>query len=332
VALAAAVLLLFLVQPELIWRVVRLSQRVPDWAQVAGTRSSLTYARALFWSFPVLFACAPLIFLTLGVSRPRLTLYLFTWFIVPFVAHSFILPWKGQRFILLAVPALFAAAALAAASAAQAIREWMSNQLTQLGLGARTRHILASSSVAVVSLFLVVTTPALVRGWETVSQGQENEWRRMAEIVAARPELRKLPLGTSDPLHTLYYLGRADFVIEPGARPNRQHSRSGGDSDNAPDFQAGAPILPTPLSIRSRFDAQFVLISTDSGHVDSRLDPALLSMLEEAEDLCRGSCGSGLLYLWHTSDLPSGVALPTSALDQTDNLPEGAAVPPKPGT
>lgn len=324
-AAAAAVVLLLVAEPEAIAGAVRLSQHVPGWIQAeGGPGSPATYARDLFWSFPLLVALAPLIFLSIGFSRPRLTVYLLTWFAVPFLAHSFLFPWKGQRFILLAVPALLAAAALAAAGGAGALRRWISDRLAGYGIEAGARQLYAASSVAVISLFVIATTPALVHGWKGAASQQDNKWRKMAAIIQSRPELRTLPLGTTAPLHTLYYLGRSDFVIQPGARQRRQNRQSEGKPDVV-DFKAGAPILPTPNSIRSRFGTESILISTDSGHVDSRLDPALLSMLrEQAEDLCRGSCGSGLLYLWHPTGVLSGTALPTGANETESGTPGDA--------
>jgi hypothetical protein len=163
-----------------------------------------------------------------------------------------------------------------------------------------------------------------VHGWKVAASQQDNKWRKMAAIIQSRPELRTLPLGTTAPLHTLYYLGRSDFVIQPGAQQRRQNRQSEGKPDVV-DFKAGAPILPTPKSIRNRFGTESILISTDSGHVDSRLDPALLSMLrEQAEDLCRGSCGSGLLYLWHPTGVLSGTALATGANETESGTPGDA--------
>jgi hypothetical protein len=320
-----ALLLLLVAEPGIIAEIARITQRVPDWVQAEGSGSPVTYARALFSSFPLVVALAPLIFLSIGFSRPRLTVYLFTWFAVPFLAHSFLFPWKGERFILLAVPALFAAAALAATGGAGALRRWISDRLAGYGIEAGARQLYAASSVAVISLFVIATTPALVHGWKVAASQQDNKWRKMAAIIQSRPELQTLPLGTTAPLHALYYLGRSDFVIQPGAQQRRDNRKSEGEPDAVEDFKAGAPILPTPGSIRSRFGAESVLIGTDSGHVDARLDPALLSMLRgQAEDLCRGSCGSGLLYLWHTSDLPSATASPTPIFNAESVTPGGA--------
>lgn len=337
-------LLLLLLEPDVPLRILRLSQHLPAWARAAGTRDPLVYARGLFASFPVLVALGPLIYLALAFSRPRLAIYLLTWFVIPFLAHSFVFPWKGQRFILLAVPAFFAAAGLAAAMGAGALRVWISRRL-KTTWGTRRHEALAIASMATVCLFLVATTPALIQGWKKVSSNRDLQWQRMASILQSRSDLRGLPVGTTAPLHALYYLGGVDFVANVDARRSEtdRHPEEQ-ESDGVADFQAGVPILATPAGIRTRFNGKkAVLIGTDSAFIaKGRIDPALARVLDrEAEELCSGRCGAGLLYLWRYEPEPSeeqvtrspgalGPRVNSRPTDESLSAPTDRAIPDRP--
>lgn len=296
-----------LVEPELVAELLRHSQHVPAWARAAGSEGPLVYVRSLYEAFPVVVALLPLTFMVLLLRLPRLGVYLLTWFTVPLLLHSFFLPNKAPRFLLLALPALFAATAIAASRAASALWKWLHESLGPLRLTSTVRRTVASAAVVAVALFLVFTTPALVRGWKDVHSGS-TRWSRTAAVLEATPDLRGVPLGHTASLHALFYLGRNDFVITPDAPRLRSAGGAGADAGAPLERKTGVPVLTTPDAIRSHFrDAGVVLIGMDSATVeDGRVDRDLYRVLREhGADLCRARCGAAMLYLWRFG-LPEG--------------------------
>ncbi|CAN5764950.1 hypothetical protein BH23GEM3_BH23GEM3_17490 [soil metagenome] len=304
----AAAVALLLLEPGRVAEMLRLSQQVPAWARAAGSQSPLLYVRSLYEAFPVVVALLPLTFMVVLLRLPRLGVYLLTWFAVPFLLHTLLLPNKAPRFLLLAVPALFAATAIAATRAAAALWEWVHESVVPLHPGSTVRRAVASAATVAAALFLVLTTPALVWGWKDVHSAT-GKWSRTATVLEARPDLRGVPLGHTAALHALFYLGRDDFVITPDAPRLRGADGAGADPGVPLERKTGVPVLTTPDAIRSRFrEAGEVLIGMDSATVEyGRVDPDLYRVLrEQGTDLCRTRCGSAMLYLWRFAPPTSG--------------------------
>ena len=321
------VALVLLVRPELVAEGIARSQTVPRWAIYGGHLDRLDYYYWLEGRFPVLLSLLPLIFVVATLRNPRLGIYLATWFAVPMLLHSLAFPWKGQRFVLLAMPALFAAAAIAAAWGSAALYKLVRRTAARWRLPSSVRKPVAYGTVAAVSLGLIITTPAFHQMRKTVrpsTSPANSQWTRTAEILRSRPELAKVPIGTAYALHGLYYWDRLDFVVRINGLERSTYRTADGkwvieyNPMGSPEYKAGRPVLTTPEAIRERFaDAGSVLIAFSAGSVEAKnIEPSLYQVLEnEAEDLCRGRCGRTKLYHWKfgSSSSASGTAIADSA-------------------
>lgn len=278
--------------PEFVRTVAWHAFSVPTW--VTQSQSPLTYYWTLAGAFPLVVSLAPLCFLATARRQPALAVYLLIWFGLPFVMHSLVLPFKGDRFLLLAQPALFLATGIAAAEGlgmlASAIRAGLGNTFDQ-----RWRERAAAAGCAIVALTAVATTPAFnaARGIPDSSStaADRENWTATAAVLAGQPDLDRLKLGSSDEFAPLFYWKRLDF-----------HSASGGEVDlQAISPATGVPRLLTPSDIRRSWgEGATVVIALDSarlvfGVVDRELHATLQ---REATELCRGRCGSLLLYRW----------------------------------
>jgi 4-amino-4-deoxy-L-arabinose transferase-like glycosyltransferase len=308
---AAGAALALLVVPDLVTEGIARSQTVPRWAIYGGHLNRLDYYYKLEETFPVLLSLLPLVFLTTILRNPRLGLYLAIWFAVPMLLHSLAFPWKGERFVLLAMPPLFAAAAIAAAWGFATLYTLVRRTAARWGLPSRLRNLFASGAVAAVSLGLVITTPAFHQMRKTVrpsTSAGSSEWTRTAEILRSRPDLAQVPIGTAYALHGLFYWDRLDFVVRiNGLEQSTSRTPDGKwmvkyNPMGSPEYKTGRPVLTTPEAIRERFGgAGSVLIAFSTGSVEAKnIEPSLYEVLEkEAEELCRGRCGRTKLYHWH---------------------------------
>jgi hypothetical protein len=185
-------------------------------------------------------------------------------------------------------------------------------------------HGLASAGVAFAAALIIVTAPAFniarqvpATGGRIVAGAHATEdWQRLSQLVRARDESGQLPLGTADGLAALFYIGRADFVVEKDDLYEARvwAARLAGESvpnienfDDAAaqglaDFYSGLPVLTRADAIRRRFKKDIgILIVADNARwaskilIDSGLKATLLS---EARELCQGECGSLRLYEW----------------------------------
>jgi hypothetical protein len=304
ICVAALVLLRF----EWLIAMARDSQLIFEWAKDEAD-ITLAYYYHFVETYPLLVSLIPLVFLIVLHQHGRLGVYLAVWFSLPIVLHSIAFPWKGARFVLLATPALFAAAALAATIASGAIYRFVSRATVDpLGgrFNARARHCLAAIVTAVICLGAVVTTPAFNQTRKTLSNLPPPGWSGLVETLASRPDLSGLPLGHSRNLEPLYYLGYLDFSI---ARTKLQMGVPRPDGlgyqliwmpEGSLDYYMGVPVLPSPEAIMQRFGPEgSVLIGLNADAGEPAVDSALLSVLhEEAEELCRGRCGRMELYHW----------------------------------
>ena len=326
IGLVGAVLAL-LIRPDLVAEGIARSQTVPRWAIYGGELQRLDYYYRLEGTFPVLLSLLPLIFVVVTLRNPRLGVYLATWFAVPMLLHSLAFPWKGQRFVLLAMPALFAAAAIAAAWGSTALCKLVRRTAARWRLPSHLRKPVANATVAAVSLGLIITTPAFHQMRKTVrpsTSPANSQWTRTAEILRSRPDLAQVPIGTGYALHGLYYWDRLDFVVRINGLERSTYRTADGkwvveyNPMGSPEYKAGRPVLTTPEAIRERFaDAGSVLIAFSAGSVEAKnIEPSLYEVLEkEAEDLCRGRCGRTKLYHWKfgSSSTAAGTA-------QTDSV------------
>lgn len=304
VAIAAAGLVglaaVALLEPPGVQRLMERSSYVALWA--GGTAGDV---RSYYWyltdAFPVAVALAPISFLAVAFRRPWLGVYLLLWFTVPLVLHTFLLPWKAERYVLAAVPGLLVATAVAAAAGCRVLSErtartFRSRYGSPGGTGA-TR--IGWVTVLVVASFPVLTSRALNDSLEHPTSQPIRHWSAAARIIT-EAGLDQAPLGSSQGLAALYYWPRLDFVVgadflegrggEPGVRPV-----------GSPDWYSGRPVLTLPTSIRAFFPGAHVFaIAIDRarweyGNIAPELREALLS---EGENLCDDTCGHLLLFRW----------------------------------
>ncbi len=282
--------------------VLELVTYVPHWAS-AVPGSPLTYYWDLNGNFPLLFSLLPAVFLTVFLCNARLAVLLACWFGVPFLLHSFIFAWKGERFILLAVPALFLAGGIAAARACGALHRAARAAFAWLPIrtgAAFSAERAANFFVAVTCLFVLATTPAFQQALKIPTPVKNQNWRAAQSILEKVANDSTSVVGSSMPLPGRFYFTRLDFTVGMEFL-ERALSKGGGPLPvGSPDEYAGVPILPTPASIRNHFpEATRAFIAIDPQQRSyGNLDPALVEALEgpSARELCRGGCADLELY------------------------------------
>jgi hypothetical protein len=299
----AAALALSLFRPDVVLGTVQSSQFVDFWAR--GTQTPLAYYYMLVERFPLIVGLAPAIFWVLFVRQARLAIYLGVWFAVPVVLHSVVFPWQGERFVLLAVPALFAAAAIAASWAGRLLYESVTRTLAPLRWTPPFRSAVAGALVIIAGFTAIFTMPAASAARKTLRNLETDAgWHRSLEILASDARLADIPLGHTAILNPLYYWGRLDFSVAHRALYQPLNSGAGSGWGWLPqgsrDYYMGVPILSTPESVRRHFaDRGSVLIGYDDRFGASLLEAGLHAvLLSEAVELCRGTCGTLRLYHW----------------------------------
>ena len=304
---AMAVVLAFLLFPDRVAAMWQSSQHVPFWVRAVNGTHPLDYYYALVDRFPVIVSLSPAIFVVLLVRDRGLGVYLAAWFAVPLVLHSFVFPWKGERFVFLAVPALFAAAAIVAAWGASGLHGLVMESLEPSARLSPHRRWIASAVIGIVVLGAVATTPAFNESRRLVNAPVGMDWRAAAGILRDSPELASVPVGSSATLEALHYLGHVDFSIDRDALEFTSTDSTSGARRvvtrpiGSPERKSGRPVLTTADAVRERFGVTGrVLIAFDRGHAaNGYLDSSLLAALRShAVELCRDQCGSLLLYDW----------------------------------
>ncbi len=276
---------------------------VAGWAGSGG--HPLTYYYSQVEHFPVIVSLAPVILLAAAVRNLPLTVFLTCWFAVPLFLHSFVFAWKGERFVLLALPGLYLLTGIAAAAACGALFSAVFSRSEGI-LPSRARRPLATGLVAMIALAAIVTTPAFnstrkVASGEAESMLRRERWDRVSAIIGEVDPERQLPIGSTDPLAAHFYINRIDF----SARQLEVRGTRGEEAEL--HWTTNSPVLSTPEAIRSSFgDRSSVLIAADSARwIDGRIDPALRRVLEEeSEELCRRRCGSVRLFRWTFDETP----------------------------
>lgn len=291
-------IVVLLIHPAMVGDLWERSQFVAPWTEGAvGDIPQLAYYYMLAGAVPALLALAPVAFVVLALRRSRLAAYLAIWVGVPLLLHSLVFPWKGARFVLAALPGLFAAVAIAAAWGSTRLKEAVQEWSASLLASDAARRGLAGAVVALAGLFAVVVSPGVQQSWDMIGAGGAMESRRLADLVSGDPELRALPVGAVQPFHTLYYAEKLDFTVAPREPSEERKEPVDTDGDGEPDYwmnRAGVPVLTTPESIDRHFNGQAVLIVTGGGR---RVHPELRASLQAfGSELCEGRCGPFELY------------------------------------
>lgn len=309
----SAAILGIIAAPDMFVTLVHESQLVPHWARLEPS-GRLDYYYSLVAQYPLVISLLPIIVLTAVVTRPLFGLFLTTWFAVPLAIHSLLLPWSGMRFVLLAMPALFALAGYAGALGGAALFTWMSNSLGRY-FGSRTSRTLAYAATCAAFAVALLTLPAFNTARKAPAQqsGNAEGWSTTAQLVDSVMRMAPVPFGHSVNLDPLYHTGRLDFSIARSKleqyvpRPDGKGGQFAWMPDGYADWYSGRPVLTTPSSIARAFHSHTaVLIGLDTRRTSVDIEPALLQVLEnEAIELCKGRCGTLRLYYWH---LPSAGA------------------------
>jgi hypothetical protein len=273
---------------------------------------------------PILIRLYPVVIIAVALRDWRLAVFLGLWFTMPFLIHSLVLPLKNMRYLLGAIPGLLLAGSVAAVIGASALRRSLANLLARDLLSNRAAHRLASAGVAFAAALIIVTAPAFYIARQVPATGGRivasvhatEDWRRLSQIVQARDESGELPLGTVDGLAALFYIGRADFVIQRddlyeariwAAKRAGEPVPTIKNFDEAAaqglaDFYSGLPVLTRAAALRKRFEKNTaILIVADNLRWASKvqIDIGLKdTLLSEARELCQGECGSLRLYEW----------------------------------
>lgn len=319
-----------LLDPEFLGYVQRAFTYTPSW--VRGEAGALHYYYGLYEHFPLLAALTPLVFLALALRHLRLAGYLLLWFAVPLVLHSLVFAWKGERFILLAMPALFLATAIVAARGCTMLYRAVKRNAREWKLRSPWNEITAGALVGITAAFAVATNPAHDAVLGATDASAVPSWSTAHEIVRQIPGHESIPLGSSLPLNALYYWGRVDFVVgmdfleSPEARSTsevRHETELGGEG--VTDFYAGAPTLTKPSSILDRYpEADTLVIGIDQNRwIYGNIRPELKRALgEQAVELCRGRCGKLLLFLWTDPRSIKTRVTPNATADGRDDIGE----------
>jgi hypothetical protein len=314
----AAVLIL---APSLFTFLLERATWVPAWAG-----SEAGDPRAYYWdlsaAFPLLISFLPLLLVVVAFRNPRLALWLGIWFTVPFLIHSLFLPWKEERYLLLAVPGLLLLGAIAAAAGSGALFRAVGRALDGRGTPAPASRLVAGGTVGVVVLAAVVTSPAFTQTRKVPPFPYTHEWRTAWTILEGHPGLTSLPIGSSKPFSSHHYWDRVDFGVtlarleNPASTGVTELQEDGVlHAEGALDYYIGIPTLTSAARIRSEFaESGGVVIGIDRerftwGQIDPTLEEALRN---DAVELCRDRCGNLDLFHW-SFDEPRAVA------DDSDN-------------
>jgi hypothetical protein len=308
---AIAMVLLFALRFEMMRGLVQEAQTMPMWARLSaeGPGPISAYYRALQDDFPLVISLSPLIFLVVLLRNWRLGGLLLCWFAIPLGLHSVVFPWKSERYVLLALPALFLATGIAMAAGTEALYRFLARQMETWPSLRERRNALALLITVVIVGCAVLTTPAFNFSRRLPSTRESVGWQESVALLAKRPELASLPIGSAQPLVALHYWGRLDFTVQRALLESWSRDSTTGGFNNpyalkamgSPDVYAGKPTLTTAEAIRQAYrDRGGVLIGIDQKYLTfNNIDPTLRAALEhEARDLCENHCGSMRLYHW----------------------------------
>ena len=306
-----ALILVIALRFGMVQSLVREALTMPMWARLSaeGPGPISRYYRALQDDFPLVISLSPLIFLVALLRNWRLGGLLLCWFAIPLGLHSLVFPWKSERYVLLAIPALLLAAGIAAAVAAESLRNFLAGRLATWDLTRKKQNGLA----LLITLFIVgcavITTPAFNASRRLATTRESYGWHESLALLGRQPELAALPIGSAQPLVALHYWGRLDFTVQRALLESWSRDSASGGFDHpylikpmgSPDVYAGKPVLTTADAIRQTFGSRGgVIIGIDQKYLTfDNIDPTLRAALDqEARELCHGACGSMRLYHW----------------------------------
>jgi hypothetical protein len=311
-ALAAlTILLLFALRFETMVGLIQQGLTVPMWARLSaeGPGPISAYYRALQDDFPLVISLSPLIFLVVIIQDRRMGGFLLCWFAVPIALHSLVFPWKSERYVLLAIPALLLAAGVATAVAASALQRYLGRAVEEFPSLARRGATIALLATVVIVVGAIVTSPAFNVSRRLVTTRESAGWEESNALIARHPELATLPIGSAQPLVAYHYWGKLDFTVQRALLESWSRDSTTGGFDNpyvmkemgSPDVYAGRPTLTTADAIRQAFrNRGSVLIGIDQKYLTyDNIDPTLREALDrEGRELCENRCGSLRLYQW----------------------------------
>jgi hypothetical protein len=293
---------------ETVQELIQQALTMPMWARLSseGPGPVTAYYRALSDDYPLIVSLSPVIFLVAIFRYPRLGGLLLAWFAVPLLLHSIVFPWKSERYVLLAIPALFIASGIAGAAAGQSLYHYLVRNLERSALPPKpSAHVL----MAVIGLAAMITNPAFNVARRSVNEVESHGWAESRAIIQRDTGLAALPIGSAQPLVALHYWGELDFTVQRALLESWRRDSTTEGFDNpyrmksmgSPDVYAGRPTLTTPQAIRQRFAKRgSVLIGIDQKYLTfDNIEPALREVLErEARELCQKRCGTMNLYHW----------------------------------
>lgn len=304
-------LLLFAFRFDSMKELIQTARTVPMWARLSegGPGPITAYYRVLSDHFPLVISLSPLIFLVAIFQNRRLGGLLLAWFAIPILLHSLVFPWKSERYVLLAVPALFMASGIAAAVAGGALHRYLTDKLGSWAIPAMQPRTAATLTTVFIAISAFITSPAFNTARRLVSVKQSAGWDESVTLLHQHPELDSLPIGSAQPLVALHYWGRLDFTVQRALLESwtRDSTTGGFDSPyrmkpmGSPDVYAGRPTLTTAEAIRDRFGPRgSVLIGIDQKYLTfDNIEPSLREVLaREGRELCENRCGSMRLYHW----------------------------------
>jgi hypothetical protein len=318
--------IMVLVKPGLIPRLVSLASFVPSWA--GGSPGD---PRAYYWAlaeqFPLVVGLAPVALLTVALRRSwALALYLAFWFGVPFALHSFIFPWKGERYILAAVPALFLMTGVLAADGFGYIRTGLTEALRSSERWRIRSGQITVAALAFVAVLIGVLTPAVFTALRIPSNPKDFDWHGARNAWESEGSDEQVVVGSSVGLPALYYWERLDFVVGSDfVQVTERYNRSLGIEKPLAilnDFYSGRPVLTHPDVIRDAFPNEKIVIVVDEnrwrfGNIDKRLMEALE---QDGVELCKGACKGLRVYSWPVErDVPD----PLTPSGQPEGEPSG---------
>ena len=313
---------------EMVQELLRDALTVPMWARLSsdGPGPISSYYRKLSSHFPLVISLSPLIFLVAIIQYRRLGWYLLAWFAVPLALHSIVFPWKSERYVILAIPALLLATGMAADLGARALRGYLQRNLAPLGIPLVSSPSGVTALVGLIVIAALITNPAFNVARRSISTIESDGWAESIAIMKRTPGLQSLPIGSAQPLVALHYWGRLDFTVQRALLESWARDTTGGYEKpyrmkemGSPDVYAGRPTLTTAEVIRDRFRKQGgVVIGIDQKYLTfDNVEPSLRQALDrEAVELCQDRCGSMRLYHW------------TFAGTTGDSVPAGSAALP----
>ncbi len=300
---------LFIVEPNLLGLI---RSKIADSSGTTGETGGGAgfYISVLGSQFGWVLTLLPLLALLAFRKYTWLTLFLAFWFVVPLIEHSLLIARKEERMLLMATPALFMLAGLAVAEGreilARAInvhaREWLPSYRSAVRAGDQITWAII--------VFALVTLPAMAVSLRVPNEGStaaKAEWAALRRTLEATPAAANVPVGFTEPLVALQYLGRSDIAIgarlgallNPAATKRAwARFRPANDSVSLERF-SGAVLGRTMNEIRSAFlpYGEVYAVLDSRAPYTGMIDGSILAELDQnGVELCRGRCGHLRLY------------------------------------